>query len=110
MRPTCIHRNFLDAKDELPQVGGGDEKGLGDAGGRGDFRKKMAKPGGWLGEETFKTLVLFPKQFTVGFSLRRKKVWQRYALAASPELVRHCPPCVRHSPPCVRRLSALCPP
>ena len=30
---------------------------------------------------------LFPKQFTVGFSLR-KKGWPRYALAVSPELVR----------------------
>ena len=43
----------------------------------------------------------FPKQFTVGFSLR-KKSWPRYALAASPELVRLVsamgPPCVR---PCV---------
>ena len=34
-----------------------------------------------------------PKQFTVGFSLRKKN-WPRYALAASPELVRHASACV----------------
>ena len=75
----------------------------------------------------------FPKQSTVGFSLR-KKGWPRYALAASPELVlgrasrpcralvrgvsATCPPYVRlwpriqalsrTCPSCVRRLSALC--
>ena len=58
----------------------------------------------------------FPKQFTVGFSLRRKG-WPRYALAASPELVRlvsaTCPPCVvgfGRTSPLVRLVSALCPP
>ena len=70
----------------------------------------------------------FPKQFTVGFSLR-KKSWPRYALAASPEppnLVRlvsaliplwprlhalsaMCPPCVRVCPLCRQLWSTPCP-
>ena len=71
-------------------------------------------------------LYLAPKQFTVGFSVRRKKSWPRYALAASRSLSAMCPPCVcldsalaasphfvRHvsalCPPCVRLVSALCP-
>ena len=45
-------------------------------------------------------------------SLLGKKGWRRYALAASPELVRHlsalCPPCV--CLPCLQSLSATCPP
>ena len=74
----------------------------------------------------------FPKQFTVGLSLRKKRGWPRYALATFPELVRHvsalcllgpslrtlstamCPPCVRHvstlCPPCVRLVSGLAAP
>ena len=58
----------------------------------------------------------FPKQFAVGFSLR-KKGWPRYALAAPPEFVRHvsasCPPSVRFgraSEPCPPYISGACPP
>ena len=61
----------------------------------------------------------FPKQFAVGFSLR-KKGWPQYALAASPELVRHVsfgPPCVvgfgcafNSCSVCVRHVSATCSP
>ena len=48
----------------------------------------------------------FPKQFTAGFSLR-KKGWPRYALATFPALVRHASAL---RPPCVQLVSALCAP
>ena len=62
----------------------------------------------------FPQTVYFPKQVPVRFSLR-KKGWPRYALAASPELVRPvsamCSPCVRLvSPNFVRHVLAMGPP
>ena len=60
-------------------------------------------------------ILFFPKQFTVGFSLIRKKGWPRYALAASLGLSAMCPPCAcfgRASKPCPPRVclaSAMCP-
>ena len=47
----------------------------------------------------------FPKQFTVGFSLRRKRAG-RDMLWPLPGA---CPPCARHCPPCVRRKAGTCP-
>ena len=62
-------------------------------------------------------LEFFPKQFTAGFSLRKKKGWPRYALAGFLELVRHVsafsPPSLVHLVSALRRLqtlSAMCPP
>ena len=61
-------------------------------------------------------IFFFPKQFTVGFSLRKKKAGR--VSRACPPLVRlvsaACPPLVRlvsaTCPPLVRHLSAACPP
>ena len=55
--------------------------------------------------------VVFPKPFTVGFSLRKKRL-----AAICPGILRACPPCARHAsamcPPYVRlgRASKPCPP
>ena len=66
-----------------------------------ESRPTWTKANLWMAYTRPKTqpsLLFFPKQFTVGFSLKRKG-WPRYALTAPPELV----------PSCVRHVSASCP-
>ena len=74
---------------------------------------RAAKVHGWR-----KTIVFFSKQFTVGFSLRKKRlaaICSRRVSGACPPMCATCPPLVRlvllalAAPPVlVRHLSALC--
>ena len=76
--------------------------------GQACFFCHVAMPGGCIQHQ-----LSFPKQFTVGFSLRKK---ERLAAICSGS-IRACPPCVRHvrrSPLCLLwprlLISCLCPP